>query len=399
VNKKILYLGNFDFPNGNSAGTRVLGIGSLLREIGYEAFYIGHSSSIKPKCKIKNTRKIYNGFIYYNLSYPSKAKDWFWYKKRFNTVISLIEKERNLKIIILYGSSGISLFARKIRKWCLKNKIIFISDVVDWLSVGYGSYLFRIIKYIDTTYRLKFINPSSDGIIVASTFLENYYKKKKCKTVIIPPLVNRDKFKSLKIKNYKKTPIKLIYVGQPFPTDGRKVKKSSYKDRLDKAIELLFQLKDLEFIFNIYGLTKKQYLSVIPKHKKMVNELGERIKFNGYLKNELVIEKVAESDFTILLRDINRMTMAGFPTKFVETVSCGTPIITTRTSDIDKYLKEGENGFFVDIMGSDNGLNEMKNILSLNKELILSMKKFCYESEAFNFINYKTEMNAFMKSI
>jgi len=399
MNKKILYLGNFDFPNGNSAGTRVLGNGSLLRELGYEVFYIGHSGSIKTKCKIENTRKIYDGFKYYNLSYPSIAKDWFRYKKRFNTVVSLLEKERNLKIIILYGSSGISLFARKIRKWCLKNKIIFISDVVDWLSAGYGSYLFRMIKYIDTTYRLKLINPSSDGVIVASTFLDNYYKKKKCKTVIIPPLVNKDKFKSLKIISSSESRLKLIYVGQPFPTDGRMVKETSYKDRLDKAIELLFKLKDLQFVFNIYGLTKEQYLFVIPKHRKHINKLGERIKFNGYIKNESVIEKIAEADFTILLRDVNRMTMAGFPTKFVETISCGTPIITTKTSDLSEYINEGKNGFFINIDKSDGGLGEFKKILNLKKDSIREMKKYCFESKLFSFENYIERMRFFLESI
>ncbi len=39
--------------------------------------------------------------------------------------------------------------------------------------------------------------------------------------------------------------------------------------------------------------------------------------------------------------------MAGFPTKFVESLGAGCPVITNYTSDLDLYLKNGFNGFVV----------------------------------------------------
>jgi glycosyltransferase involved in cell wall biosynthesis len=395
--KKILYIGNFSFPNGNSSGSRVLGNGYLLKNLGYEVFYIGLDKSLSDKSNIKETKKSYDGFKYYNLPYPIGIKGWLSYKKRFKEVVALIDKE-DLYAIIIYGSTTISLFGRLIRQWCRKNRVKFITDVVDWLSAGYGSFLYRLVKYIDTFYQKRILNSSADGVIVVSSFLNDYYKKKKCKTVIVPPLVNTKKFELFnEIKTNKS--IKLIYVGQPFPTDGRIVKEISYKDRLDKAIDLLFRLRDMNFIFNIYGLTKEQYLSVISDQRSKIEELKNKIKFHGYIENNKAIKKVAESDFTVLLRDVNRMTTAGFPTKFVESISCGTPIITTKTSDLEEYVKVGKNGFFIDLSNIEGSIDYMRKILTTKNDTILEMKKYCFESGIFYYENYVEKIKKFMDLI
>jgi glycosyltransferase involved in cell wall biosynthesis len=191
----------------------------------------------------------------------------------------------------------------------------------------------------------------------------------------------------------------LIYVGQPFPVDGRIVKESSYKDRLDKVIDILYYLRDMQFVFNIYGLTKDQYLSVIPGQKDLLGVLENKIRFYGYLENHEAIKKIAASDFTVLLRDVNRMTAAGFPTKFVESISCGTPIITNRTSDLEQYLQDGKNGYFVEIEDKTKLLAKMKEILMLNRDSISLMKKYCQASELFSYDKFKDKIQQFLTSI
>lgn len=46
------------------------------------------------------------------------------------------------------------------------------------------------------------------------------------------------------------------------------------------------------------------------------------------------------------IREKTRKTMAGFPTKVVESMSLGTPVITTDASDLADYIKHGENEFW-----------------------------------------------------
>ncbi|MHB8828649.1 MAG: glycosyltransferase [Syntrophales bacterium] len=398
MKNKVLYIGNFSFPTGNAAGARVLGNGYLLRELGYNVFYVGLNNSLSSDSLLESTKQFYNHFRYYNLPYPVGIKGWLSYKARFKDVMSLI-KDEELYAVIIYGSPTISLFDNLIRRWCRKNKIKFLTDCVDWLPSGAGGFFFRLAKFFDTTYQKKYLNSKADGVIAISSYLSNYYNNRGCKTVVIPPIVNIDNFKKLYNNNNHNDIIKLIYVGQPFPVDGRIVKESSYKDRLDKVIDILYCLRDLQFVFNIYGLTKDQYLSVIPGQKDLLDVLGNKIMFCGYIENHEAIKKIAESDFTVLFRDVNRMTTAGFPTKFVETISCGTPIITNRTSDLKQYLQDGKNGYFVEIEDKARLLAKIKEILMLNRDSISLMKKYCQESELFSYHKFKNKMCQFLNSI
>ena len=79
--------------------------------------------------------------------------------------------------------------------------------------------------------------------------------------------------------------------------------------------------------------------------------------------------------------------MAGFPTKFSESISCGVPVITTKTSDLCNYLQEGINGFWLeeDIEESISKIFKTKNIQELKE-----MKKNV-DTKIFDFKNYIKE--------
>lgn len=70
--KKIVYVGNFDFPFGSAAGKRVYGNGKLLRAIGYEPIFVGMSRKVDSMESLQETEKEYDGFKYYCYPYPKK---------------------------------------------------------------------------------------------------------------------------------------------------------------------------------------------------------------------------------------------------------------------------------------------------------------------------------------
>lgn len=398
INKKIIYIGNFSFPYGNASGSRVFGNGCLLRELGYEVYFLGLDNELLQDVHLSETLKEYDGFKYYNFPYPLGMKGWLSFRKRYKQAVELIQ-DLECSTVVLYGSPTISLFGNLLRKWCKKNSIILLADCVDWLSSGSGSFAYKLIKFVDNDYQKRILNSRTNGMIVISKYLSDFYQKKGVKTIILPPLIKRERYETLSSTISKSDKKYLIYIGQPFPTDGRKVQESSYKDRLDKVIELLGNLSSFDFVFDIYGITQHEYLSVIKNHDLVLDKLGEKIKFHGKIKNVLAIKKVAEADFTILFRDKNRMTSAGFPTKFVETISCGTPIITTNTSDLSDYLINGENGFFVNIDDQNLLKNKMKEILKLDRITVSNMKESCKKSSLFTHENYLDEMQKFMNSV
>ena len=87
--------------------------------------------------------------------------------------------------------------------------------------------------------------------------------------------------------------------------------------------------------------------------------------FHGKVSNLEARNKISKADFSILFRNVNKMTSAGFPTKVSESISCGTPVITNSTSDLEHYIINGKNGFLVNL-NSKPLTNELTNISILN---------------------------------
>jgi glycosyltransferase involved in cell wall biosynthesis len=77
--------------------------------------------------------------------------------------------------------------------------------------------------------------------------------------------------------------------------------------------------------------------------------LPEESKSLSYLKEESHMQKalneINKAEYVVFIRDVNLTNVAGFPTKFVEAISCGTPVLSNSTSNIDEYLITGKTGF------------------------------------------------------
>ena len=401
MKKTVLYIGNFSFPLGNAAGKRVYANGKILKELGYEVIFIGMDKEVNRLEPLKNTRKEYDGFIYYNFSYPQSNLDWVKYKKTFKVLTSfLVDKNivDDLALVIYYGSPRLSLFNTMLINYCNSRNIKVVTDCVDWLTTKTNNFIFDAVKWADNTYQKAYANKKADGVIAISSYLANYYNDHNCLTVVIPPL-SPDEYMLTDVKRTQNDKKVITYAGLPF-RKGQQVKDCNMlKDRIDKTIMLFHQAKKdgCKFVFNIYGFTKEEYLQAIPQQKIYVDELGASIVFHGLKPNEEVVDSVINSDFTILIRDVNRNTTAGFPTKVSESISCGTPVITTRTSDLEFYIKKGQNGFYLEF--NEICIDQLVKILSMGKEEMEKMKRFCITENPFLYSNYIEKMNCFIKGV
>ncbi|MBN1364261.1 MAG: glycosyltransferase family 4 protein [Syntrophaceae bacterium] len=391
--KYVIYAGNFDFSEKIAAGKRVLGISYAFRDLGYRIILVGCNSKSKNTKDIINTKQIVDGFESYMLPYPKSKKDWISFKEQYAKLINLLADLKiveNIQLVIIYGCPGISLWGYLLYRWCKKRDIKFLTDVVDWLPANRGSLLFRAAKWMDTAYLKRYLNAKADGVIAVSRYLSNFYNSKGCKVITIPPITDTSKYKFA--PNSAKDPglVKLIYVGTPFALDNKKISKGEYKDRLDVAIRLLVLVRKSHhnFTFNIYGITKEEYLNVLPGDKDALFDSSDYIIFHGKVSNDKAMQKIHESDFSMLLRDNNRTTMAGFPTKFSESISCGTPVITNKSSNLDYYLVEGINGYWLELDDFDKSIIKLQYILDYSNCNVDIMKHKCYESKVFDYRNY-----------
>lgn len=359
--RKIVICGNFLFPDGNAAGKRVLGLGYIFRDLGFDVVYIG----MEPDNSFLDNENLEQSDIdldHFELfCFPRKKTflDWANISDSYNQCIKIFESIGigNIELIITYGSPVFSIWVSKIYRWAHHQKIKTVFDCVDWIERSNKSVIYDLIKFLDTNYQKRIAAKKADGIIVISSYLDRYYKLSKKKTITIPPLGIQKKV--LPIQNSHR--IKLVYAGVPFAI-GVTQSPESFKDRLDLIIDLVnsIHLPNIVIYLNIMGLTREEYLKVVPSHNNSL-EASNKVRFLGKMNNMDVLKEISSADFSILIRDSKRVTNAGFPTKISESLLLGIPVITNLTSDIGEYVTDGINGIIIpyDVLSAEMKLTEI----------------------------------------
>lgn len=382
----IIYTGNFAEPENNAAGKRVYGNSLILESIGYEVLMLGKKQN--AECVSK-----YSEHITFK-SYPQYGQIRF---DKYMKYLEKIIKKKKPVCIVRYGSPCLSIFDYFLLRYAHRNGIKVVADVVDWLAADGNNIFFNCIKTLDTFLEKALFNSMSDGIIAISSYLKNYYKNKVSSIVIIPPVVAKYKPNLAKNEN-----VVVMYAGSPFRI-GSKVKNvHRIKDRLDLVVEAFYGLYKVgvdDFLFKIYGLTKEQYIQAFPTQAEPIALLNDRIIFYGKKPMNEIQDELSKCDFSILLREVTRGTSAGFPTKVVESMSCGTPMITTRTSDLVDYIVNGKNGFFVCIDDLTELINQLSSIIRLDKGILKEIKEYCYNNKQFDYTSFSLQMQYFFNNI
>ncbi|KIY20675.1 glycosyltransferase [Mesobacillus subterraneus] len=383
----ILYIGGFELPDKNAAANRVMANAKILTKLGYSIIFIGIDRNLSYRNELQYTKQEFEGFTCWNIPYPNNNKEWLKYLTSVDLFSNVIREYRDIKAVICYNYQAVAF--ERIRRYCQKNSIKIISDCTEWYGGTEGSLIFKALKYLDTTFRMKVINKKVDSLIVVSDYLASYYNNKN--SIVIPTLINMVNKKEPIYANNKVT--KLIYAGVPFRLGKPLKDRQLAKDRLDLAVLMLYNSfkMGIDFQFDIYGITREQYLEVLPSDKSMLDELEHRVIFHGRKSNKVIQRMIRNADYSLLIRDDNRTTKVGFPTKFTESINCNVPVITTKTSDLHKYLIDGKNGFFIDVNNNNKDLQRFIDILSLEADQINEMKEFCYNSDIFNLENWTDE--------
>lgn len=366
--KTIVYTGNFSIDKMNAAGKRVLANALIMRDLGFHMVLVGvekeditSTEICRTECEFENVEVYHYPGVLFNTQRTN-------YNKFYDLFINLLStNEWNVKAIIGYNSPSLSFFIGKVIRYCRAKKISYITDVADWLIGESDNIIYRNLRQIDTYLKNGYFIKKSDGVIAISTWLAEYYKKGGINNIIIvPPLsidYNHRKGHSGEITS-------ITYAGLPFRKGAKMRNLSLLKDRFDLVCTLLAYAKmnGAQFQFNVYGFSKDELCYSIPGLELLINQLQDNIVFHGHVEMNTVQEAIAESDYTILIREVNRMTSAGFPTKVSESISVGTPVITNMTSDISLYLKEGDGAFFIDIDKIDEACLKVTTLIEKSKE-------------------------------
>ena len=393
--KSILYIGAFRFPTHDAAAARVLNNAKILRDIGYNVFFISWGGVTDDPDNVFT----YNGFDYIctgeldkKNSNPLNRLKYYYY--RGEKTLTILERFADVDIIIGYNPGY--WFTKQISNYCAKNGIKYISDVTEWYDSNEfpGGKLLPFYWWNEYNMHILHDKLITNKILISS-YLDNYYKY--ANSIVLPPLIDLseykwsysiDKFDNLSIKNHKG--IKIIYAGSP-----------AKKDLLGNIITaLLLYLKKSDNIqLLILGVSEEQSMRFISpldlqKYKK-------NIVFMGRMPQELIPAYYKISDFSIIVRKPNRKNLAGFPTKLVESFSSSCPVICNPTSDLLKFVRDGYNGIIIDNYNVNNILGGLNRISTTPLDHIKAMREHAYSTALnnFNYSIYVENMRKYLSEI
>jgi glycosyltransferase involved in cell wall biosynthesis len=356
----LLYIGGFELPDKNAAAQRVISNAKAFRALGFTVVFLGVSHQKEVSEGILPSKK-FNGFDYYEIAYPRSITEWISYSIGINFFKELFNKyQAMVKGVFLYNYPAIASI--RIARIARENSIQIFADCTEWYSYRKSS-LLGIIKTLDTELRMRFVNKRLDGVLAISKFLYTYYRKD-VPSFNIPPLVDIKEIKWEPIQLPMNEHLKLVYAGSP----GR-------KDRLDILVSAVNEC-NFQLDLRIIGITQTDFLNLYPELKEIK---FKNISFLGRVSHQEALDEVKLASFTCFFRDINKVSMAGFPTKFVESVSAGTPVITNRTSDISDYCSKLNGCILIEDISVSSILGGLERAYS-NKQRIQNPSIFDYRN-------------------
>lgn len=383
----VLYVGNFGLPDTNAAGKRVFANSLLIEKCGYDVLMVGCDPAVRGRIERITDRISYTSFPQYGKSTGKKYFDWLKMK---------IEKNGSKPaMIIRYGSPGLAIFDKYLFSYCHKQGIPIVVDVVDWLCVDSGNLLFKIVKGTDTYLEKNIFNKRGDGLITISSYLNDFYKGYYQNIITIPPLVE-----NYTSKSYSNHIPQIVYAGNPFRKGELVRNLHSIKDRLDITVNVFISLekKGIKFDFHVIGMSCDEYVIAFPNMREILNSV-EHIHFHGRQSMERTQNMISTMDYSILLRERTRGTMAGFPTKVVESMSLGVPVITTDTSDLKQYIQDLKTGFFVDISDQQVLEEQLIRIINTDQDSLKKVKTKICEDKVFAIDNYEFQFKEFIRKL
>ena len=390
----IIYIGGFELPDRNAAAHRVLANGKILRELGYEVVFMGVDSARSVGAEL--LRHDFFGFESWSVPYPAGGVAWLKYILGLSTILKFLQKSRPAKIVGVICYNYPAVAQGRIRLLCQRAGMKMIADATEWYDASAGSLIHRAIKFLDTSLRMHIIHRLADGVITTSKYLTAFYDRRGKATVELPTLFDADKFQSPSprediARKY------FIYVGSPFDAGRVNKARSNLKERLDVCIEVFYQLYTAgeDFCFEIYGIGADDYLHVFPEHASMLQEMAQCTAFKGRQPNQLVLKRIAECDFSIFFRDETRVTLAGFPSKLAESISCGTPVVSNKMVSLENHAQS--EGLFLSSRGEELAL--VKQVMTYSSAEINAIKQRAYHSRTFDYRNYVTKVSEFLAEV
>lgn len=390
---RIAYVGPFSFPANNANSLRVSGVAHALA-LGGAELLIGSADCETRPFKFESEfgdLSVYPLSEFPHESWPSWQRVWRGLDAGKKTVQWIESLSPQPDAILVYGTPfG---YLRRLLPLAKKMRVPLLLDVVEWYDPSHlpgGKYGPVSLAF---EYSMRYLATKADGALVISRYLESYFNAKHIPTLRVPPL-----FSSMdcRPKQFRELDgwLHLCYAGTP----GK-------KDKLEVILHAVTSLsiinKGIEL--HLVGVDNKELVTLMDDYGLKIPSVDAKIKIttHGRVDNLIAKSIVASCDFTVLLRDQARYSLAGFPSKVAESLILGTPVISNLSSNLDEVFVNGKNSILLEYPNTTSlvdAINEAINIDS-NDLSIMKVSSRVVGVRLFDLKNYAKSLNDFIKQL
>ncbi|MEE0316725.1 MAG: glycosyltransferase [Bacteroidales bacterium] len=380
----ILYLGLFRFPEGDAAASRVLNNARLFRDLGHSVKILSFGGEYREQ-DISLDGYVYDG-LHYVITHDIDTHSW---KERFLRYIYPNPNARNyiaanidsFDIVVSYNTTlPMNIYLQHI---CKKHGKKIILDVTEWPDSNelLGGKLSPI--YWMSELNMRFIQKHFKNMIPISQFLNRFYSHSN--NILLPPLIdiNDTKWNCFKPVDFTSVNhyngVRIIFAGTP-------ARKDLLKNLVEAIVQVLNEGQVIQLV--VAGVSIEQANQFCAED--ILSKYRNDIVFLGRIPQSLVPSLYHISTFSAIIREPSRKNTAGFPTKMVESMAAGCPVLLNITSDLGDYAIDGENAVLIENYHVCSIKEGLMSILSMTNEKISKMKLCARKTgeQRFDYHNY-----------
>ncbi len=337
---RIVIFGGIRFPHGTAPAPRIYAYAKGLIANGIDVQVICFKALERPGNRALNTEAsgVYDGVPFEYLSGTTIRPGSFW-GRRWLEIRALwrlwrLLATRKPDAAIFFSNPG----------WFFSTLLLFKLMGVKCIEED-NEYPFVYAKKtmwlgFDKAFYQHVCLQLFDGVIVISTFLEEYYAsrvRKGAGIVRIPILVDTEHIKP----------------GESQGTEGRKrivyMGTLSHPGEVSSLIQAFSMVAGKHPEWDLQIIGDAPGTDMLARMRKVAEDLSlsQRVEFTGMVRHDEIPDYLRKAGALALLRSSGIFSKAGFPTKLGEYLSTGRPVVVTSVGDISLFLKDRISAYLV----------------------------------------------------
>lgn len=276
-------------------------------------------------------------------------------------VMHYIDREKPTAVLF-YG--GTSTLVSRVARHAITRGVAVLVDETDWFEPGLGMSVYSWIYYALDNRRIRRIDPGLSGQITISPYFTSYFAANGGNPFFLPPCIAD--FPDPVAERY--NGVSIVYAGSPL----------SSKDILLPFAEALLRFdaecrdsaRENRISLRVVGSSADEVCSPLGIDKDELEAAS--ITCFGRISHEDSLRIVGTSAFGLLLRHPELYAKAGFSTKFVEYLSCGTAPICNDVGGADRIVEHGVDGLVLgaEETGADALLKLLRQLNAMSSDEI-----------------------------